>query len=130
VTVTHLDGIVLARSAFHHSVNYRSVAIVGRPHLVADPSEKERALKAFVERLVPNRWGALRPVTQKELGLTNVVRMSLREASAKIRSGGPVDDPGDITWPCWAGVVPVTLVAAAPVPEADSAGDRAPQVTI
>jgi nitroimidazol reductase NimA-like FMN-containing flavoprotein (pyridoxamine 5'-phosphate oxidase superfamily) len=117
VTVTHLDGIVLARSAFHHSVNYRSVAIVGRPELVTDVSEKERALRAFVDRMVPDRWAALRPVTQKELGLTKLVAMTLTQASAKIRSGPPIDDPGDVTWPCWAGVVPVTLVAGTPLPE-------------
>jgi len=120
VTVSHLDGIVLARSAFHHSVNYRSVAVVGRPELVADERERERALNAFVERVVPNRWETLRPVTPKELALTRVVRMPLNEASAKVRTGPPIDDPGDLTWPCWAGVVPLTLVAGTPVPEPGS----------
>jgi uncharacterized protein len=120
VTVSHLDGIVLARSAFHHSVNYRSVAVVGRPELVGDERERERALNAFVERVAPNRWETLRPVTPKELALTRVVRMPLNEASAKVRTGPPIDDPGDLTWPCWAGVVPLTLVAGTPEPEPGS----------
>src|SRR5581483_4734935 len=129
-TVTHLDGIVLARSAFHHSVNYRSVAIVGRPELVSDAAEKERALHAFVERLAPHRWKTLRPVTQKELALTKIVRMPLDESSAKVRTGPPVDDPGDLTWPCWAGVVPVTLVAGKPLPESGSESFEAPTLSL
>jgi hypothetical protein len=79
---------------------------------------------------VPSRWDALRPVTPKELGLTNVVRMRMAEASAKIRTGSPVDDPSDVTWPCWAGVVPVSLVAGDPIPEPDSGSDRPPDVSI
>ncbi len=130
VTVTHLDGVVLARSAFHHSLNYRSVAIVGRPELVSDAAEKERALHAFVERLAPNRWNALRPVTQKELALTKIVRMPLNEASAKVRTGPPVDDPGDLSWPCWAGVVPVTLVAGEPLPEPGAEGFEVPSLSL
>lgn len=129
VTVTHLDGIVLARSAFHHSANYRSVTILGRPQPVAGAGEKTRAMHAFVDRLAPDRWGALRPVTPKELDLTSVVVLSLNEASAKIRTGGPVDDPGDLTWPCWAGVVPVELALGEPVAEANVTGD-APQLSL
>ena len=125
VTATHLDGIVLARSAFHHSVNYRSVTIVGRPQLVAEESEKERALHAFVERVAPSRWPTLRPITAKELGLTKVVRMPLDEASAKIRTGPPIDDPADLSWPCWAGVIPVGLAISEPRAEPGVPADRA-----
>jgi len=123
VTVTHLDGIVLARSAFHHSANYRSVTILGRPQPLAGAAEKTRALRAFLDRLAPDRWPALRPVTPKELDLTNVAVMSLNEAAAKIRTGGPIDDPKDLTWPCWAGVVPVRLVAGEPIAEANVSDD-------
>ena len=126
VTATHLDGVVLARSAFHHSVNYRSVTVLGLPEPVDDEAEKERVLRALVERIAPERWPALRPITRKELALTRVVRVPLTEAVAKVRTGPPVDDPEDVTWPCWAGVVPLALVAGVPVAEAGVAGDFAP----
>lgn len=129
VTVTHVDGIVLARSAFHHSVNYRSITIVGRPEPVTEPAEKTRALQAFVDRLAPGRWETLRPITSKELSLTAVVRMSLTEAAAKIRTGPPIDDPGDLDWPCWAGVVPVALATGEPIAEPGANG-RAPKLEL
>jgi nitroimidazol reductase NimA-like FMN-containing flavoprotein (pyridoxamine 5'-phosphate oxidase superfamily) len=115
VTITHLDGLVMARSAFHHSVNYRSVMLFGRAEMVTDKAEKERALRAFVERVAPGRWPELRPITAQELKATMVVAMPIEEASAKIRTGPPVDDEADHALPVWAGVVPLKLTAGRPV---------------
>lgn len=115
LTVTHLDGLVLARSAFHHSLNFRSVMLFGKPHKVEDPAEKLAHLEAFVERLYPGRWQELRPATAKELKVTTVLGMHVDEASAKLRSGGPVDDEPDYALPIWAGVIPVHSVTGAPV---------------
>ena len=127
LTVTHLDGLVLARSAFHHSVNYRSAMLFGRAHRVDDPREKRAKLEAFVERMVPGRWKALRPVTEQELKATTVLGMALGEASAKIRSGPPVDDEEDYALPIWAGVVPVRAVHGAPADDGRlAAGTRLP----
>lgn len=110
VTVTLLDGLVLARSSFHHSMNYRSVMVVGRAVEVADPAEKEAALCRFVEALVPGRQADLRPTTVKEAAGTSVLRLSLEHASAKIRTGPPVDDDADLDLEIWAGVVPMRTV--------------------
>ena len=118
VTVTHVDGLVLARSAFHHSMNYRSVVVVGEAVEVTDPAEKEAAVERFVEALVPGRQQDLRPTTAKEIRGTSVLRLPLSQASAKVRSGGPVDDDEDYELPIWAGVVPVRTVIEAP--EADT----------
>lgn len=107
VTVTHLDGLVLARSAFHHSMNYRSVVVIGTAEPVDDPAQKEAALERFVEALVPGRHGDLRPTTKKEIDGTGVLRLSLANASAKVRDGGPNDDDEDYALPIWAGVVPM-----------------------
>jgi uncharacterized protein len=115
VTVTLVDGLVLARSAFHHSMNYRSVMILGQARLVTDPEEKTEALRAFTNHIVPDRWDTLRPVTSQELLGTSVLALPIEEASAKVRSGPPVDDEKDVTWPVWAGVIPLSLQAAAPV---------------
>lgn len=115
LTVTHVDGLVLARSAFHHSVNYRSAVVVGTLTLVADPEEKERALEAFTEQLVPGRWADIRWPNRKELKGTKVLAMHLAEASAKVRTGGPVDDDEDYALDAWAGVVPLTLTAGDPI---------------
>ncbi len=117
LTVTLLDGLVLARSAFHHSVNYRSAMVFGRPELIADPVEKARLLKMFVERLYPGRWQTLRPMTEAESKQTAVLSMPIDEASAKVRSGPPKDDADDYAWPVWAGLVPLRLVALAPEPD-------------
>ena len=114
LTVTHVDGLVLARSGFHHSMNYRSVMALGTAELVSDPAEKLAALQAFVERLYPGRWSELRPATGQELKGTTVLRMRLEEVSAKVRTGPPVDDEEDYGWPCWAGVVPLGLVRGRP----------------
>lgn len=115
VTITHTDGIVLARSAFHHSVNYRSVVIFGRAESVTDPREKLAALEAFQEQIVPGRWSKVRAPNAEELARTAVVALPLSEASAKVRAGGPNDDEDDYALPVWAGVVPFGPRAGTPV---------------
>ena len=117
ITATILDGLVLARSGFDHSLNYRSVMVLGRAHAVEPGAPTADALRAFVEHLYPGRWDELRPATQKELRATTVLWMDLTEASAKIRADGVHDEPGDESWPAWAGVVPLDLVAATPTPD-------------
>jgi hypothetical protein len=114
VTVTLLDGLVLARSAFHHSVNYRSVMVLGEARAVEAEQERLQALKQFTERLVPGRWAEVRPPTSKELKGVAVLAMSLRECSAKARSGPPLDEPQDMALRVWAGVVPLSTVAGPP----------------
>ncbi|HVS42966.1 MAG TPA: pyridoxamine 5'-phosphate oxidase family protein [Candidatus Dormibacteraeota bacterium] len=125
VTVTLVDGLVLARSAFHHSVNYRSVVVFATASEVTDPEEKRRALEAIVEHIVPGRGADARPVADLELRVTRVVRVPLDEASAKVRTGGPKDDPEDMELPVWAGEIPLRLAAGAPVADA-CAPARAP----
>lgn len=115
VTVTLLDGLVLARSAFHHSMNYRSVVVLGRASEIEDPAEKRRALDAIVEHIVPGRLGALRPHSETELRATRVLAFPLDEASAKVRSGPPKDDEEDYALPLWAGELPLRLAPLAPV---------------
>ncbi|TMA59818.1 MAG: pyridoxamine 5'-phosphate oxidase family protein [Deltaproteobacteria bacterium] len=105
-TVTLLDGLVLARSAFHHSMNYRWVVILGVATEVTGPDERLRALAAIVEHVAPGRWAEVRPPNERELKATMVLRLPIAEASAKIRSGPPLDDAEDLGWPCWAGHVP------------------------
>jgi uncharacterized protein len=122
ITVTLLDGLVLARSAFHHSFNYRSAMVFGRTRLVADLGEKDAALSALVEHIVPGRGAEIRPADAKELAATAVLAVPLEEASAKGRSGDPIDDEEDYELPIWAGVLPVGLVPGAPV--ADSRLNR------
>ena len=118
LTAMVFDGWVLARSAFNHTANYRSVLCFGHPEAVEDAAEKTRVLKAFMEHWFPGRWGALRPVNRRELGATSIYSIPLTEASAKIRDGG-VDDPvKDLTWPVWAGVVPVHERLGVPVADA------------
>jgi len=114
VEMTLLDGLVLARSAFHHSLNYRSVVILGEAEIIGDPTARERALEIFMERLVPGRQEQLRPTTKAELKQTAVMRISLERASTKVRSGPPGDDEADYGFPVWAGVVPVTTVLGQP----------------
>ena len=115
VTVTLVDGLVLARSAFHHSINYRSVVIFGTGTEVTADAEKQAALAAVVEHIVPGRGADARPPTASELRATRVVRVPLDEASAKVRTGGPKDDPEDLDLPIWAGQVPLRIVPGAPV---------------
>ncbi|MCO6007036.1 pyridoxamine 5'-phosphate oxidase family protein [Actinoallomurus purpureus] len=117
VTVTHLDGLVLARSVFHHSMNYRSAVIYGRPRLVTDPEEKLTGLRALVENLAPGRWDAARRPTRKELAATVVLALSLDEASVKSRQGPPADDDEDLALDVWAGVLPVREALGEPVPD-------------
>lgn len=120
VTFTLLDGLVLARSAFHHSMNYRSVILFAQAAVVTDDDEKHAALLALVERMVPDRSNSTRPPTTNELGSTLVVRLPIGEASAKVRTGGPVDEPADYELPHWAGVVPLTLVRGEPLQDVAS----------
>ena len=117
VEMTLLDGLVLARSAFHHSLNYRSVVIHGEPEIIGDEAARQRALELFVERLTPGRNEQLRPMTGPELKQTAVMRISLEHASAKVRPGPPVDEDEDYRWPVWAGVLPVTTSIGQPVPD-------------
>lgn len=115
VTVTLLDGMVMARSAFHHSMNYRSVVIFGKAIVVSDEAEKINALKAFTEHIIPNRWSEVRPPTAKELKATLVLSLPLTEASAKVRAGGPVDDEEDYAMDVWAGVIPLETTTCEPI---------------
>ncbi|MFL6212080.1 MAG: pyridoxamine 5'-phosphate oxidase family protein [Pyrinomonadaceae bacterium] len=115
VTVTLVDGLVLARSAFHHSMNYRSVIVFGRAQVVADEVEKMAALHALTEHIAPGRWAAVRQPNQQELNATLVLAVPLAEASAKVRTGPPIDDEEDYALPVWAGELPLRLTTGAPV---------------
>ena len=117
LTVSLIDGLVLARSAMHHSANYRSVVLLGRARVLSEPGEKLAALEAVVEHIVPGRWAEVRPPTDNELAATAVVSFPVDEASAKIRSGGPIDDEPDLQLPVWAGVLPLTSSPGAPQPD-------------
>ena len=117
VAVTLLDGLVLGRSAMHHSANYRSAIVFGRAEAVKAPADKLRALRAFMERIAPGRWEEVRPPSPAELRRTLVVGLPLIEASAKVRSGPPVDDEPDYALPVWAGELPVVQAFADPVPD-------------
>lgn len=116
VTMTHLDGFVLARSAFHHSMNYRSVVLFGQPRSVIG-SEKEAALKAFVDHIVPDRWDGLRPMNATELKATEVLAIPIEEGAAKVRTGYPVDDKADYELDIWAGVLPISLNIGKAIPD-------------
>ncbi|MFC4122654.1 pyridoxamine 5'-phosphate oxidase family protein [Nonomuraea zeae] len=117
VTVTHLDGIVLARSVFHHSVNYRSAVVYGRARLVTDPDERMEGLRALSEQLAPGQWDYVRRPSRKELAATAVLALSLEEASVKIRRGGPKDEEEDYDLPVWAGVLPLVTAWGEPEPD-------------
>ena len=118
VTVTLIDGLVLARSAFHHSINYRTVVILGKATLVEDTDEKNRALEALTEHIVPNRWADVRWPTELELKATSVLKLPIEEASAKIRTGDPKDDEEDYAMDVWAGVLPLSLIPGEPIDDA------------
>ncbi|HVX54210.1 pyridoxamine 5'-phosphate oxidase family protein [Nocardioides sp.] len=122
VTVTELDGLVAARSGFHHSMNYRSAVVIGRARLVEDLAERRRALDLVIDQMIPGRSATLREPTRKELAATAVLALPLVEASMKERAGDPVDDPADVDAGGWAGVIPVRRVALAPVTAADADG--------
>jgi len=115
VTVTLIDGLVLARSAFHHSMNYRSVVVFGKARVVNDPEEKLEALRALSEHVIPGRWDDVREPNERELQVTTVLSLPLTEASAKVRTGPPVDDEADYELDVWAGVIPLRLVAGNPI---------------
>ena len=115
ITVTLLDGLVLARSAFHHSMNYRSVVVLGKGTLINQPEAKMEALRVISERLVPGRWDDVRQPTPQEMKGTTVLSFSINEASAKVRTGPPKDDAEDYALPIWAGVLPLSLVPGAPM---------------
>jgi len=121
VTVTLLDGLVLARSAFNHSMNYRSVMLLGKAEPVDAVPEKMAAFQALVEHVVPGRWQSIRPTTPKELKATAVLRMVIREASCKLRAGGPEDPRQDAELPVWAGVIPIQTTAGRAIPALDLA---------
>jgi uncharacterized protein len=115
VTVTHIDGVVLARSAFHHSVNYRSVVILGVARLVTDPAGKLAVMKGLIDHVAPGRWDHIRQPNDKELAATSVLSLPIVEASAKVRSGEALDDEADYALPIWAGLIPIAPQALAPV---------------
>jgi nitroimidazol reductase NimA-like FMN-containing flavoprotein (pyridoxamine 5'-phosphate oxidase superfamily) len=117
LTASVVDGLVLARSAFHHSLNYRSVVVLATARALSDPDEKRAALLAIVEHVAPGRWAEVREPNEKETKATLVLALSLVEASAKVRTGPPVDDEEDYALDCWAGEIPLRLVAGDPVPE-------------
>lgn len=118
VTVTLIDGLVLARSAFHHSMNYRSVMVFGTGKLIEDEAEKLSALKAVSDNLLPKRWEDSREPTENELNITSVIKIEIEEASAKIREGDPVDDIKDYELPIWAGVLPFETKIGEPIADA------------
>jgi hypothetical protein len=118
LTVTLVDGLVLARSAFHHSANYRSVVVLGTARLVSDPAEKMEALRLFTEHIMKGRWEQIRWPTEQELKGTTVLALPIEEVSAKVRTGGPIDDEADYELPIWAGVLPLPIVPAAPIADA------------
>lgn len=126
VTVTLLDGLVLARSAFHHSINYRSVVILGNARVVESADEKMRALELFTDHVIAGRWKEVRPPNSQELKATTVLALPLTEASAKVRTGGPKDDEEDYQIPVWAGVLPLQVVPQPPIPDPARTIDPAP----
>ncbi len=114
LTVTHFDGLVVARSGFHMSVNYRSAMLFGKPYKVTEPEEKIAKMEKFVERVYPGHWKNLRPVNKQELKAMSVFGLHIDEAVAKVRTGGPIDEPEDYQLPIWAGVVPIRQVLGEP----------------
>jgi len=115
VTVTLLDGLVLARSIFNHSMNYRSVVVLGTAKMVTDPAEKLEALRLLSEHILPGRWTESRQPNERELKATSVLRLPIEEFSAKVRQGPPIDDEPDYSWPAWAGVLPLNITTGTPI---------------
>ncbi len=126
VGVTVVDGVVLARSAFHTSMNYRAVVVHGRAEEVTDPDERLAGLRAIMEQVAPGRWEEVRPPTDAEWRQTTVLRLPLTEASAKVRAGGPNDDAGDLCLPQWAGVIPLHTTSGPPEPDGTFPPDVGP----
>jgi nitroimidazol reductase NimA-like FMN-containing flavoprotein (pyridoxamine 5'-phosphate oxidase superfamily) len=130
LTVTLVDGIVAARSAFHHSVNYRSAVVHGSARLVTDAEEHTHALTLITEHLLPGRWNEVRPMLSKEVKATGVLALEIEAASAKVRQGPPVDDEDDYALPIWAGVVPVTTALGLPIGDGRTPGEVQPPASI
>jgi hypothetical protein len=132
LTVMHFDGLVVARSGFHMSVNYRSAMLFGKPYKVSDPAEKLEKMEKFIERVYPDHWQNLRAVNKQELKAMSVFGLHIDEAVAKVRSGGPIDEPEDYSLPIWAGVVPVRQVLGEPADDGRLAAGApgAPRVTL
>jgi nitroimidazol reductase NimA-like FMN-containing flavoprotein (pyridoxamine 5'-phosphate oxidase superfamily) len=126
LTVTLLDGLVLARSAFHHSMNFRSVVLFGRATPVSGPAEKVAALRVISEHVIPGRWDEVRPPSDRELAMTMVLEVPIDEASAKIRTGPPKDDPEDLSLPVWAGVLPLETIPSEPLRDGDGGPAEVP----
>ena len=126
LTFSLLDGFVMARSAFHHSANYRSAVVFGHPVLVDERQQKLDALKALMDQIAPGRWAELRETNEQEITATDVLKLPLAEASVKIRTGGPIDDEADLSHPVWAGVIPVKQIVG---PAADSDDNLTDQAT-
>jgi uncharacterized protein len=125
ITVTLLDGLVLARSIFNHSMNYRSVVVLGKATLVDNPEEKLKALRLLSEHIIPGRWADSRQPNERELKATSVLRVPIEEFSAKVRVGPPVDDEGDYSFPTWAGVVPLEIIVGTPIDDEQLLPDQA-----
>jgi nitroimidazol reductase NimA-like FMN-containing flavoprotein (pyridoxamine 5'-phosphate oxidase superfamily) len=117
LTVTHLDGLVLTRSAFHHSANYRSAVLFGRAQEVEDAAERRAQMERLTESLFPGRWPKLRPVKARELAAARILRLAIQEFSAKVRTGPPQEDERDLDWPVWAGVIPLSIGVGVPEPD-------------
>lgn len=130
ITVSHVDGLILARSAFRHSLNYRAVMAFGTASMVDDPAEKEAGFNAFIERVYPGRTGIMRRILPQELKATGLIGMTIEDASAKIRNSGPLDLEADYAADCWAGTIPVTQVMGLPVPDPIAPPHTAPQPEI
>ncbi len=124
IVATHLDGLVFGRSAMHHSMNYRSVVLYGQPEEITDPDHKMRSLERFINKFAPGRWTEVREPNVQELKATAVLRVPIDEASAKMRTGGPLDDEADMALPVWAGVVPLDLTAGQPIGDPLQPADR------
>lgn len=127
INISQLDGLVMARSAFHHSVNYRSVSLFGRVNLVTDEQEKLRQLEKFINKISPDRWDKLRPITAKELMITGIAWIEIDEGSIKYRAEGVNDDEADLDWPVWAGVLPIQPQFCTPVTEYNASQFDFPQ---
>jgi nitroimidazol reductase NimA-like FMN-containing flavoprotein (pyridoxamine 5'-phosphate oxidase superfamily) len=127
LTVSHIDGLILARCAFRHSLNYRAVMAFGSAAIVDDPAEKEAGLNAFIERIYPGRTGIMRRIMPQELKATSLMGMTIEAASAKIRSGGPLDLEQDHAADCWAGTVPIAQVMGTPIPDPNVPPRTAPE---
>ncbi|GAA4114709.1 pyridoxamine 5'-phosphate oxidase family protein [Aquimarina addita] len=123
VSITHLDGLVLARSAFHHSANYRSVTLFGNVRKVENPDEKMKALKCILDHMVPDHWDNVRQPNQKEFNATLTIAIKINTATAKVRAEGVLDEKEDLNLPIWAGVVPIKQVAYHPISETDLSKD-------